>query len=103
MTGTCIPVVPGLTLEWANNLFTIHSTAESNIITHPGGRKTPCSTILRVPKMNIENVVLTEVPKLMMDSSELALRVVHNNCPRGILLSAIVSLKSIVSQRFSAV
>ncbi len=31
------------------------------------------------------------------------LKVVHNNCLRGILLSAIVALKSIVSQRFSAV
>ena len=31
------------------------------------------------------------------------LKVVHNNCPRGILLSAIVALKSIVTQRFSAV
>ena len=29
------------------------------------------------------------------------LKVVHNNCARGILLSAIVALKSIVSQRFS--
>ena len=29
-------------------------------------------------------------------------KVVHNNCPRGILLSVIVALKSIVSQRFSA-
>ncbi len=30
-------------------------------------------------------------------------KVVHNNCLRGILLSAIVTLKSIVSQSFSAV
>ncbi len=30
-------------------------------------------------------------------------KVVHNNCPMGILLSAIVTLKSMVSQRFSAV
>ena len=30
-------------------------------------------------------------------------KVVHNNCPRGILLNAIVTLKSMVSQRFSAV
>ncbi len=33
----------------------------------------------------------------------ITVKVVHNNCPRGILLSAIVTLISIVSQRFSAV
>ncbi len=32
-----------------------------------------------------------------------AIEVVHNNCPRGDLFSAIVALKSTVSQRFSAV
>ncbi len=34
---------------------------------------------------------------------ESLVKVVHNNCLRGILLSAIVTLKSTVSQRFSAV
>ena len=34
---------------------------------------------------------------------EFMFKVVHNNCPRGIFLSAFVALKSMVSQRFSAV